>query len=342
MRMKIAAIAILICLVSAAGAQTGQTQFPPRFDSFLKTSVKLTPEQQRKLLAGEAVTQLLDSDPAKEVAIFGAVWVQAPIARYLAAVKNIEAFEQGGGFLKTKRISSPPRLQDFDELSLPADDLADLRTCKVGSCELKLDERGLTRIQKEIDWSKSTAGADVNRMFRKAALDYVTGYLEGGNRRLAIYRDGARPTFVAQEFAGMIDQMPFLMTYLPDLRKYLLEYPDAKLPNAESLVYWQQVKFGLKPTLRINHLTLASNQAYSAVVSKMLYASHYFWTAIELRLLVPDPARGEGFWFANVNRSRSDGLSGFIGSIIRGKVRGEAEEGMQAALAITKRQMETR
>ena len=72
----------------------------------------------------------------------------------------------------------------------------------------------------------------------------------------------------------------------------------------------------------------------------MLYASHYFWTAIEVRLLMPDPARGQGFWFANVNRSRSDGLDGFVGALIRGKVRRGAEEGMQAALAVTKRRLE--
>jgi hypothetical protein len=72
----------------------------------------------------------------------------------------------------------------------------------------------------------------------------------------------------------------------------------------------------------------------------MLYASHYFWTALELRVLVPDPARGKGFWFVSVNRSRSDGLSGFTGKIIRGKVRGEAEKGMIAALAATKSKLE--
>ena len=112
------------------------------------------------------------------------------------------------------------------------------------------------------------------------------------------------------------------------------------LPNADSFLYWQNAKFGLKPTIRINHLTIANEQTHVVVVSKMLYASHYFWTAIELRVLVPDPARGEGFWFANVNRSRSDGLDGFTGSVIRGKVRGEAQNSMQAALKGTKTRME--
>jgi len=339
-----AAAFALIVTVATGGVPHGQSPapLPAQFDSYIKAHVKLTPEKHKQLLAGQPVMQLLESDPTKEVAIFGAVWVAAPIARYVDAVKNIEEFEKGDNFLVTKRISSPPRLEDFERLSLPPDDLADLKTCKVGDCELKLGEAALVRIQKTTDWSKPTATADVERTFRGLALEYVTGYLEGGNSRLAIYRDAARPTFVAQEFATMVDRMPSLTIYLPDLKKYLLGYPKVTLPKSESFLYWQEAKFGLKPTLRINHLTIADQPTHVAVVSKMLYASHYFWTAIELRILVRDPARGEGFWFANVNRSRSDGLDGFTGSLIRGKVRGEAEEGMQAALKITKSRMENR
>ena len=318
----------------------GQPSLPARFDSYIKAHVKLTADEYTQLLAGQPVTQLLETDPAKEVAIFGAVWVKAPIARYLSAVKDIESLEKGDNFLVTKRISNPPRLEDFDQLSLPPDDIADLRTCKVGDCEVKLGETALTRIQKETDWSKPNATADVDRSMRRLAHEYATAYLEGGNSRLAVYRDATRPTFVAQEFAAMVERMPEMTNYLPDLKKYLLDYPKVTLPNAESFLYWQNAKFGLKPTIRINHLTIANQQSHVVVVSKMLYASHYFWTAIELRVLVPDPARGEGFWFANVNRSRSDGLDGFTGSMIRGKVRSEAEQGMQAALATTKKRME--
>jgi hypothetical protein len=72
----------------------------------------------------------------------------------------------------------------------------------------------------------------------------------------------------------------------------------------------------------------------------MLYASYYFWTALELRVLLPDPPRGKGFWFVSVNRSRSDGLSGFVGRIIRGKVRAEVEKGMAAVLEATRSLLE--
>jgi len=334
-------VAVLALSPDAASLQPQDSRsLPVRFDSYVKAHVKLTADKQKQLLAGQPVTQILETDPANEVAIFGAVWVNAPVPRYLTAVKDIESFEKGDSFLVTKRISDPPRLEDFDQLTLPAEDIADLKACKVGACEVKLSEAALTRIQKETDWSKSTAPGDVQRSMRRLAYEYVTGYLEGGNGRLAVYRDAKRPTFVAQEFAAMVEGMPSLTNYLPELKKALLDYPKVTLPNAESFLYWQNVKFGLKPTIRINHLTMADERTHVAVVSKMLYASHYFWTAIELRILVPDPARGEGFWFANVNHSRSDGLGGFVGSLIRGKVRGEAEKGMQAALAITKNRME--
>jgi hypothetical protein len=72
----------------------------------------------------------------------------------------------------------------------------------------------------------------------------------------------------------------------------------------------------------------------------MLYANHYFWTAIELRVLMPDASRPNGFWFVSVSQSRSDGLSGFTGSIIRGKVQTEAENGTRAALESAKRSAE--
>jgi hypothetical protein len=330
-----------MCLLAAVvSGQTGPAALPAQLEAYVTKTVRLTAAQRQQMFAGQPVTKLLEVDPTKEVSVFGVVWVKAPPARYVAAIRNIERFEQGENFRITKKVSSPPRPEDFAQLTLPADDFEDLKSCRVGSCELKLSEASLNRLRKEIDWSKPTAKADAERLARRLMLEYVNGYLEGGNARLAIYRDSDRPTFVGAEFASMVNRMPSLTDYLPDLKHYLLNYPKASLPKAESFIYWQEAKFGLKPTIRINHLTIAETPTHVAVASKMLYASHYFWTAIELRVLVPDPSRGEGFWFASVNRSRSDGLSGFVGRLIRGKVRTEAEKGMEAALSITKARME--
>src|SRR6185436_17477301 len=104
------------------------------------------------------VTKLLESDPAKEVAVFGAVWIDAPVERYLSDVRDIERFESGDAFRVTKKVSSPPRLEDFAQLEIPAEDVQDLRSCKVSQCELKLAESAINRMRGEIQWSRPDAG----------------------------------------------------------------------------------------------------------------------------------------------------------------------------------------
>jgi hypothetical protein len=331
---------LMFAATQMATAQSGRFRFPGRLDGYLTNAVKLSTDERQRLISGAPVTKMLEADASKEVAVFGAVWIGAPIGRYVEAVKDIETFERGGGFKLTKRISAPPTLEDFSGLSLPAPDLADLRTCRVGDCGVKLGEEAIERFRTEIDWNAVTARATANRLMQQLAFEYVTRYLEGGNDQLAIYRDGSRPTFVAHEFETMVAQMPELTTYMPDMRRYLLDYPRVTMPDATSFLYWQETEFGLRPTLRISHVTIRENPEDTVVVSKMLYATHYFWTGLELRALVPDASRGSGFWFVTVNRSRSDGLSGFTGFFVRRRVRSEVQNAALAALRSTKQHLE--
>jgi hypothetical protein len=318
-----------------------QSALPEPLERYLAAVVRPSRSERTQLMAGAPITKFLESDPSREVAVFGAVWIKASPARYVEAIKNIENFERGRAFRVTKRISSPPRLEDFAQLTLPDDDVSDLQNCRVGDCKIKLSEQALRKLRAQVDWKSPTARADAQTALRRLALEYVNGYREGGNARLAVYRDDARPTFVADEFRSLIERMPALATGLPDMRRYLLEYPAASLPGSTEFLYWQETEFGLKPTIRISHVVIQERPELTVVASKMLYASHYFWTALEMRVLVPDPARGPGFWFVMVNRSRSDGLSGFLGRIVRNRVRSEVQKGTSAALAATKAALET-
>jgi hypothetical protein len=38
----------------------------------------------------------------------------------------------------------------------------------------------------------------------------------------------------------VIEQMPELTTYMPNMRRYLLDFPNTALPNATSFLYWQE------------------------------------------------------------------------------------------------------
>ncbi len=332
----------IVAWAPAAASQSTALRFPSLLDRYFKDSAALSARQQQQLVAGQPVTKLLDGDDSKEVAVFGAIWIDAPIQRYVEAIKDIENFERGGAFTITKRISSPPRLDDFAQLRLPSRDLSDLRDCRIGDCDIKLGAQALNRFRSEIDWNAPDANPEANRLMQRLALEYVTRYLEGGNDSLAVYRDNSRPTFVAQEFRSMIDAMPEMTAYMPNMRRHLLEFPKASGPDMTNILYWQEAEFGLKPVIRINHVTIREGKEDTVVTSKMIYASHYFWTGLELRALVQDPSRGSGFWFVTVNRCRSDGLSGFTGMLVRRRVRGEVRDGVLAGLRTTKARLEGR
>jgi len=224
-------------------------------------------------------------------------------------------------------------------MELPDKDVKDLR--RSGDCELKLSAKGIQMIRTQVHWGTTTEKSDADAAFRRLAFEYVTSYRDGGNARLAVYRDSDAPVFVADEFRSMIERAPSLVR-MPDLQQYLLEYPSAPLPGSTDFLYWQEAQFGLKPTIRINHLVIQDRPGKTVIPSKMLYASHYFWTALEERVPQTDPARGPGFWFVMVSRSRSDGLKGFIGRFVRGRVRSEAKRGTEAVLKSTKAKLEQR
>jgi hypothetical protein len=268
------------------------------------------------------------------------MWINASPHRYVDAVKDIENFERGDSFMITKRISAPPQVDDFADWQLPKEDFTDLRTCRVGNCELKLSGQTIEKLRAEVDWTKPTAKAAVEDVLRQLAYGYVTGYLENGNSGLAVYLDSAKPTVVATEFESMIERMPTLTDYQPELRRYLLDFPKSTFPDSTNFLYWQVTQFGLKPTMRISHLIIREGAEETVVASKMLYASHYFWTALELRVLVSDPSRGTGFWFVTINSSRSDGLSGFFGRLLRSHIRQEVQKGVLAYLTETKKKLE--
>jgi hypothetical protein len=252
------------------------------------------------------------------------------------------SLEGGGAFRITKRISDPPSLDDFAALTISDRDFEDLKDCKIGDCVLKLDAEGVQTLRAEVDWGKPTAKADATALFRRLALQCVNGYREGGNANLGVHRDKDRPTLVANEFRSLSERLPRLGAELPDLTRFLLDYPNATLANSTDFLYWQETQFGLRPTIRISHLVIQERPNQTVVASKVLYASHYFWTAPELRVLLLDPARGPGFWLVTINRSRSDGLSGFTGRVIRSRVRSEVEDRTRAALTAIKTRLESK
>ena len=133
-------------------------------NAYITKYVKLTPAERSEAAVGPPVVKLLQSDPAREVSVFGAVWIKERPRKYVKLVQDIERFERGGAFRVTRRISDPPQLADFAALGFSQEDLESLRTCRVGDCEIKLGrKRAAARFAQAVDWTKPNAAAAAER-----------------------------------------------------------------------------------------------------------------------------------------------------------------------------------
>ena len=91
----------------------------------------------------------------------------------------------------------------------------------------------------------------------------------------------------------------------------------------DEFFYWTVVDFGMKPTIRVNHVVIhplaerSSTGIAYAIATKQLYASHYFHTTLELRFLADriDRTGRAASTLISVTRSRSDGMTGFRGVV---------------------------
>jgi hypothetical protein len=315
----------------------GAAQEPHRF---LSTHGTLTPAELENLDSGGVVVKVLQASVKNELAILGTARIRATTDFFLRMYRDIERFETGWGV--TKKLSDPPKLEDFRALEIPEEDWKDLRTCKVSDCELKLQEPAILHLQSEVDWNDPSAGRKVAEFLRARALEYAQGYLEGGNEKLGVYRNGDKPLAVAEEFRGLLENSPYVMSYRPELHRYLMDYPRASLPGASDFLYWSMVDFGGKPTFRLNHVTIypqGQGENESVIIaSKQLYFSHYFHTGLELITLVKDREHpDDGFYLVALNRYRTDLPGGVFGKMARkaaeDSARGSTERYLKATQA---------
>lgn len=308
------------------------------------SSVDLTPQQIAAIDAGRPVASVLSWGGPSEVYVFGSVHVDAAPDRYLAMARDVARLKSTKGYLGAGELSDPASLGNLSDLTLDPDDVKALKGCREGSCEVQIPSASIARFH---DAALGADAADqVNRLARSTIVELVQAYRRGGNTALGEYRDKGDPARVAEQFDAMIERASPLTNMLPELRRYLLEYPKATLPDADNFFYWEQVKFGLKPTIRVNHAVIyhgrSQSRAFGAVAIKQLYASHYFHTALDISVCVDDGAAQQprGFYLVTLKGSQQDGLTGVKGSMLRKNVVDKTRSSLESALASIKQTLE--
>ena len=114
----------------------------------------------------------------------------------------------------------------------------------------------------------------------------------------------------------------------------------------ENAIVWSKIKFGLKPVIAINHILIYKQEQTTSpqilVVSKQIYANHYFDSSIALTAFGNNPNQGNESYLFYENRSRVDGLAGLFGKIKREVIENQAVNNLQTILEKSKASLSAR
>lgn len=341
-----ALVAAALVLGIFAYPATQNEAMPPPLRSFLEKDMGLTAPEMQSVIAGRPVAKLLWTKTEDEVALFGVVRIHAAQELFIQKFRDIVAFESGKGVLGIGRFHSPATMSDVAALQIDQRDLKEIPQCKPGDCMLKLSDRAMESLRRQIDWNSPQAATQAQPVIRRAFVDYVANYQKIGDAALAVNFDRDKPQSIREDFRRLLQHSSHLYQYEPQLAGYLEKYPQARPLGTEDIFYWQKAEFGLKPVVRASHLVIHRRQQGSsvtyAIASKMLLASHYFRAALELKSVAPDGASpgGKSFYLICLNRSFVDGLTGVKGGLIRGTVKSRSRDSLARYLGGVKQKIE--
>ena len=336
------------CAVASTAVAALSAEPPSTVERLLTERMGFSADDVRELEHGSAVVRSLSTRVRQEVAHVAAVYLDVPPDEFVARFRDIEEFERGPGIPRIGRFGVPPRIDDLRLLTLDPEDVAELSRCRPGDCEVKLSAEAMTRFRTQVDWTSEDAGRQADDVARTMVLDLLRAYQAHGNAALGSYVDGKRPLAVAEHFRSLLASRDPLPAPVPALLAYLDEYPRGLPAGADEFFYWTVVDFGMKPTIRVNHVTIcpladrpSTGVAY-AIATKQLYASHYFHTTLELRFLLDrtDAAGRDGAVLISITRSRNDGMTGFRGLFLRPIIRRRSRAAVRGYLEHVKRQVE--
>jgi hypothetical protein len=336
-----------VALIAAVPTQTSQSS-DTYVRTFLRDTMGFSASDIRGVIEGRAVARQLKLAGPEEVSIFGAVRIAVAPGAFINQLRDIAAFEHRLGVLQVGKFHDPPRREDLDELTLDREDLVAIQDCRPADCEVQLPAAMIRRFASDVRWRDADAAAQANRLFRQMLFDRLLQYRAGGLKALDPYEDGPAPMPAAQEFERL-QVTKDLLPALPALANYVTGFPAPAPAGVEDFYYWNKGEFGMKPTTRVNHVSVSPvadagarpDGIRYAVATTQIYSTHYFSATFELRTVVDDAEKpGQGLYLFYASRSRINGLTGFIGTLIRPIVKSRARSGMERYLSNTKSEVE--
>jgi hypothetical protein len=333
-------------LLAVRALAESSSPIPRDLVQFLQEQAGMSPGDLTALESGRTVTRVLPHHNKGELAVAAAARIRVPMEFFLNSFRHLPTVARGPQTLTVQVFSDPPRESDLRGVTLEPQDLKDLSKCVPGNCGLKLSAEMMEQIRGTAGGSGAAEPEGLNILFRHLLFEYVTAYLRKGNSALITYTDKLPPVPSLDAFLGLLEEFELTRRDAQPLYECLSSYSGQPCPAVESLLYWSNAKFGLKPVLTINDMltykTVRNDKQWAFLALKQMYADHYFVASLGVLILMaeseaPDPK----LWVVYVNRSQTDGLQGLFGPLKRDVVEHKSRATAQKDLVELKGNLET-
>jgi hypothetical protein len=336
-------ILFFISLWHSANKVNAQNPTVEKVRNVLKNGARFTADELARLENGEIIVKQLETKNSGEVAICGVIRLQASRDVVFAAFRRAvekqrqEVSEQNGLFRK------PPVAADLAKLSIDKSDIRNLKNCKVGDCSWSLSSDLIKRAAAEIDWSASDADQKAAELIKQFMVENLNNYLQKGDAALMEYNDDPEPMSLANEQKSLLDEMLWINDFAPEFKGFLQSFPNGKLDGIEDVASWEKVAVGFKTVIINTHGIFYKRDdgdvQQGLILSKQVYANHYFHSSMSLTGIVSFPKPDKSFetYLFFDSHSRAGALTGTMGKLAKSAVDGEAEAKLTAVLKDTKR-----
>jgi hypothetical protein len=295
------------------------------------------PDQIAALERGEPVAKLIPSNDPREVAVCGVIEIPSDPEAALKAFQLSLSLKLNS-ILQSGKFTNPPRVEDLASLTLSDADIANLKTCTVGDCKLKLSAAMIHRFQKSIDWKAIDYKEQANQLYRLLIVEYVTTYLQRGDAALIEYADQSPRVPLAREQEALLTNLLYVDDTAPEFVRHLKAFPRSTVPVEHSLS-WAKINFGLKPVLVITDVSTYRSDVDGVprvlVLSKQIYANHYFDASLSLTAAIADQTRTKSD-LLYVNYSRAGALASSFSKFKHKIVEGRVTEDLKKLLGQTR------
>ncbi len=342
----ILSLSIWWCDITAM-AETESGIPPQKLFQFLKEDMRFSEEELSTIKQGKLITKLIDADTKDEVSYLSITRIDIPkvffLTHYGKDINPIETFS----ILEMGRFGNPPKQTEIQDLQLDSKDIQALKDCKVGECDMKISSKMMESFSNQMDWSQPDYDERANKLFQQILFAYIQGYLSGGNAALIEYDDQRQPIRLSEEFNDILEEFPYMFKYSPEFYKYLETFPDGKPSGVGSYIYWSKEDIGANyNVVSLNHIILLipdDPTLSPTIVSKQIYADHYFEASLRLTTAVENPETAtSSMYFLHLNRSRIDALrrNGFLTGTIRSRIQSGLINSMSQRMKAIKEKLE--